>query len=134
MQVLNGKEKEILEMLSAYGLANYEARIYFTLLTIGEAKVLDITRRASVPQSKSYEVLESLRVKGFVELSEAERPKTFRAKLLEETTDMTIKARLKEVKQLERHMKKLSKVLQAMSPIHKKYKDVRLFTPSYRKR
>ena len=61
-------------MLGAYGLCKYEARMYFTLLTIGEAKVLDITRKASMPQSKAYEVLESLRGKGFVELSETERP------------------------------------------------------------
>jgi len=68
MRVVNGNEKEIVRMLNDFGLSGYEARMYFTLLTIGEAKVLEITRRASVPQSKAYDVLDSVRAKGFVEL------------------------------------------------------------------
>lgn len=54
MQVVNGKEKEIVGMLRDFGLSGYEAKMYFTLLTIGEAKVLKITRKASVPQSKAF--------------------------------------------------------------------------------
>lgn len=81
MRVVNSKEKEIVGMLNAFGLCGYEARMYFTLLAIGEAKVLDITRKASVPQSKSYETLERLKSKGFVELCSAERPKTYRARV-----------------------------------------------------
>jgi len=133
MQVVNGKENEVVGILRDFGLCGYEARMYFTLLTIGEAKVLDITRKASVPQSKAYEVLESLKDKGFVEMSEAERPKTYRARVLEEVTDNTIKARLKEIYQLEKHSKRLRKILQAVAPIHTKYREVRLFTPSYQR-
>jgi len=56
MQVVNGKEKEIIDKLKDFGSSMYEARMYFTLLTLGEAKVMEITRKAAVPQSKAYDV------------------------------------------------------------------------------
>jgi len=120
-------------MLNAFGLNGYEAKMYFTLLTIGEANVLDITKKASVPQSKAYEILESLRSKGFVELRGTEKPKTYRARVLEKATDITIKARQKEIRELEKHSEKLCKILQAEAPLHKKYREMRLFTPSYQR-
>ena len=72
MRVVNGREKEVVGMLNDFGWSMYEARIYFTLLTIGEAKAPYITRKASVPKSKAYAVLERLRAKGFVELNRAD--------------------------------------------------------------
>jgi len=134
MQVVNGKEKEVVGMLRDFGLCGYEARMYFTLLAIGEAKVLEITKKASVPKSKAYEILESLRSKGVVELCETERPKTYRARVLEEATDITIKARQKKVRELEKHHKKLDRILEAIAPMHQKYQELRLFTPSYKRR
>jgi sugar-specific transcriptional regulator TrmB len=38
MDVLNGKEREIVEILRAYGLNAYEAKAYFALLVSGESK------------------------------------------------------------------------------------------------
>jgi len=38
MNVVNGKEREIVEILRAYGLNGYEAKAYFTLLAAGESK------------------------------------------------------------------------------------------------
>ncbi len=63
MQVVNGKEEQIVKALAEYGLCNYEARMFFSMLTIGEAKALTISRKASVPNSKTYEVLDILIVK-----------------------------------------------------------------------
>ena len=77
MIVVNGKEKEIVDMLRDFGLCEYEARMYFTMLAIGEAKAMEITKKASIPKSKSYDVLERLIDKGFVELIRAERPKLY---------------------------------------------------------
>jgi len=82
MHVVNGEEREIVNMLKGFGSSEYEEKMYFTLLTIGEDKVLKITRKASVPQSKACDALDSLREKGFVELADAERPKTHRARVL----------------------------------------------------
>lgn len=63
--ILNGKV--VVEMLRDFGLSGYEARMYFVLLTLGEAKVTALTRRAYVPQSKGYEVLDRLIEKGFAQ-------------------------------------------------------------------
>jgi len=134
MRVVNGKEYEIVDKLNDFGLSGYEARMYFTLLTIGEAKVLEITRKASVAQSKAYDVLECLIAKGFVELNRTERPKTYRARVLEEITDITIRARQKEIRELEQHQRKLNQILQVITPLHSKYSGLRLFTLSYKRR
>ena len=134
MQVVNGSEEEVLSMLKGFGLCEYEARMYFTLLTIGEAKVTAITRKASVPQSRAYNVLESLRAKRFVELSRTDRPKMYRARALEEITHIAIKARQKEIQKMEENQSNLYHVLQSVAPLHRKYYRLRLFSPSYKRR
>ena len=93
MQVLNGNEREVLNMLKEFGLCQNEAKMYFTLLTIGESKVRIAMRKASVPEGKAYDVLRRLREKGFVQLNRTEGPKMYRAKVLDETANITIKAK-----------------------------------------
>lgn len=134
MQVVNGKEGKIIGMLRDFGLANYEARLYFTLLTIGEAKVCEATKKASVPQSKAYEVLDSLQMKGFVEQCNGERPKVYRANTLERVTKSAIRHRQRQIRELEKHQQKLYDILQAVVPIHEQYSGLRLFSPSYQRR
>ena len=133
MQVVNGKERAVVDMLRSFGLSTYEAKMYFALLTVGEAKVGVVTRKASVPQSKAYDVLENLTEKGFVELNVSERPKTYRARVLEEMTDITIRARQREILELEEYQRKLYEILQSIAPLHKKHDGLRLFTPSYQR-
>jgi sugar-specific transcriptional regulator TrmB len=132
MHVVNGKEREIVDMLGDFGLSGYEAKMYFTLLTIGEAKVIKITRKASVPQSKAYDVLDRLQEKGFVELS-GTAPKRYRARVLEEMTDITKRRMLKETYELEEKQQRLYSILQSIAPIHEKHSELRLFSPSYRR-
>jgi len=99
MQVVNGKEGEIIEMLRDFGLANYEAKLYFTLLTIGEAKVCEMTKKASVPQSKAYKVLDSLQLKGFVEQSDMVGPKRYRAHALDKVAKSAIRHRQRQIRE-----------------------------------
>jgi sugar-specific transcriptional regulator TrmB len=127
MQILNGNEEKIVRLLNDYGLSLYEARTYFTLLTVGRAKVLEITRKASVPQSKSYEVLESLIDKGFVELTRAERPKEYSAKALDEVTDFVAKERERQIRRMEANEAKLQRIVEAVAPMHKENNRLRLF-------
>lgn len=49
MNIVNGKEREVVEMLRSYGLNGYEAKAYFALLVEGESKVGQLARKASVP-------------------------------------------------------------------------------------
>jgi hypothetical protein len=46
MNVVNGKEREVVELLRGYGLCDYEAKVYFTLLAVGESKAGDVARKA----------------------------------------------------------------------------------------
>ena len=133
MQVVNGNQEEIVAALKEFGLCGYEAKMYFTLLTIGEAKAGVVARKASVPQSKAYNVLESLMAKGFVELI-AERPKQYRAKVLEEVTDILKRDKETQIQELELKKTRLQKILQEIAPVHRKYYGLRLFSPSYRRR
>ncbi|MCW4002628.1 MAG: hypothetical protein NWE95_01775 [Candidatus Bathyarchaeota archaeon] len=120
-------------MLRELGLSMYEARMYFTLLAIGESKVGIATRKASVPQSKAYYVLENLIEKGFVELSTAERPKKYRARLLDEMVEATIRTRQMEIREIEQHRRKLCGLLESITPMHQKYSGLRLFSPTYQR-
>jgi sugar-specific transcriptional regulator TrmB len=64
MNIVNGKEREIVEMLRGYGLNGYEAKVYFALLAVGESKTGDVVCKAGVPQSKVYDTLDNLHGKG----------------------------------------------------------------------
>ena len=53
------------------GLNAYEIDTYTALLEEGEMTAMEISRKASVPYSKIYEVLNSLKEKGWVKSSES---------------------------------------------------------------
>jgi len=107
--------------------------MYFTLLATGEAKVGIATSKASVPQSKAYDVLESLRDKGFVELIRAEKPKMYRALDLEQATGLVTRNKQRQIRELEHKERKLSQILEVIEPLHRKYEGLRLFSPSYQR-
>lgn len=133
MQVI-GSGKAIVEMLRDFGLSQYEARIYFALLTFGEAKVGTLTKRAYVPQSKAYGVLDKLISKGFAELSSEEMPKTYRAKTLEEVITRAISNEKEFIERLNRDFQSLKNILRAISPVYEKYGSFRLFSPNFERR
>jgi len=132
MQVGNGEV--VVDMLKDFGLSEYEARMYFTLLALGEAKVTAITRKASVPQSKAYDVLDRLIAKGFVELSKEERPKQYKAKAPKEVVVVAIAREEKRIRRLYNTYEMLESVLQAITPAHSEYNGLRFFSPKYRRR
>lgn len=59
-------------------MTEYESKAYFTLALLGPAKALEISKQASIPQSKIYSALESLMKKQLVEMFDG-RPKIFKA-------------------------------------------------------
>jgi sugar-specific transcriptional regulator TrmB len=63
------------ETLREMGLNAYEIDAYIVLLEGGQMTAMEISREASVPYSKIYEVLNSLKEKGWVKSSES-RPFT----------------------------------------------------------
>ncbi len=57
---------EVLDSLRSIGLNLYERKIFVALLAKGVATAAEVSEIASVPRSRSYDVLESLVDKGFV--------------------------------------------------------------------
>jgi sugar-specific transcriptional regulator TrmB len=110
--ILNGKA--VVEMLKDFGLGEYEARIYFVLLPLGEAKVAALTRKAYVPQSKGYEVLDSLVQKGFAEETDTGKSKTYRAKPLRKVALKVIAREQRFIKRLNSNWESLQKVVEAI--------------------
>jgi sugar-specific transcriptional regulator TrmB len=130
--IWNGKA--VVEMLRDFGLSEYEARMYFVLLTLGEAKVTALTKRAYVPQSKGYEVLDRLIDKGFAEQISTERPKKYRAKTLNRVMSRIISKSERFMKKLNSHFESLQSILNAVSPIYEEYDTFRLFSPIVQRR
>lgn len=130
--ILNGKA--VVEMLRDFGLGEYEARMYFVLLTLGEAKVTALTKKAYVPQSKGYEVLDRLIEKGFAEEINGGKPKTYRAKTLRKVASKVIAREQRFIKRLNSNFESLQKVVEAISPVYEKYGAFRLFSPIFSRR
>ncbi len=57
---------EVLDALKSIGLNLYERKIFVALLAKGVATAAEVSEIASVPRSRSYDILESLSDKGFV--------------------------------------------------------------------
>ena len=59
-------QKEIINQLKNIGLNSYESKLWLALLAKGVASAGELSDTASVPRSRSYDVLESLEKKGFI--------------------------------------------------------------------
>jgi sugar-specific transcriptional regulator TrmB len=59
------------ETLREMGLNAYETDAYIALLEGGQMTAMEISREAHVPYSKIYEVLNSLKEKGWIKSSES---------------------------------------------------------------
>ena len=66
-------QKDFLNKLKNFGLNNYEAKLWTALLSRGSSTAGDLSNIASVPRSRTYDVLESLEKKGFV-IAKLEKP------------------------------------------------------------
>lgn len=62
--------QDIRDILRKIGLSAYEIDAYTALLEGGQMTALEISREASVPYSKIYEVLNALKEKGWIKSSE----------------------------------------------------------------
>lgn len=60
---------EIINRLTTIGFNKYEAKVYLTLLENQEITAYEISKKSGVPQSKIYETMRSLVVKGISSIS-----------------------------------------------------------------
>jgi len=103
---------EAKDLLKKFGLSEYEALAYSTLLSLGSAKASIIGKDSGIPQSKVYEVLEQLANKQLVEFVGG-RPKEFRAIPPQVALTNLLEERKSELKELEESIK----LLQSIRPI-----------------
>lgn len=71
-------DDRIIDMLRSIGLTKYEAIVYVTLLSLGEASALDIVRSSGIPHPRVYDILASLNRRGLIEYTGG-KPKKYRA-------------------------------------------------------
>jgi sugar-specific transcriptional regulator TrmB len=69
MLVLNGHSREIIEKFHVFGLCEYESRAYFALQVCGRTKANDLWKKAGLPQSRIYCIIQQLMMKGLVEIT-----------------------------------------------------------------
>ncbi|HEU13050.1 MAG: TrmB family transcriptional regulator [Thermoplasmata archaeon] len=112
MKTKKFKDDEFLLYLYTFDLNNYEARVYETLLKLGETTAWQIALQSNVPQAKIYEVLSSLESKGFVERAVG-RPLKFRP----------IEPEISLPQVIEKFKNEYSKKLEMMEKAFKEIKD-----------
>ncbi|MCL5989907.1 MAG: TrmB family transcriptional regulator, partial [Candidatus Thermoplasmatota archaeon] len=61
--------ENIFEGLSKFGLSPYEIKVLSTLLMQGEQTSTQVVRASGVPQPRIYDIFDSLKRKGFIEVS-----------------------------------------------------------------
>jgi len=109
------EKEEILKMLHKFGLTEYEAAAYSTLVFLGSAKAGKISKGSNIPQSKIYGVLDQLMEKQLVEFLGG-RPKEFKAIPPKVALGNLIENKEKEIKGLYEKAEMLSKFLRPLPP------------------
>ncbi|MBO3762976.1 MAG: TrmB family transcriptional regulator [Thermoproteota archaeon] len=91
----------LVNLFREYGLKEYEAKAYISLLFSGELTASELSRISEIPQPRIYDVLNSLKLKGLVEIKQ-ERPQKFRAvepKIALQILSNDLLAKLSNIKQ-----------------------------------
>lgn len=108
-------DKRLIQTLKEFGLTEYEASAYIALNILGKGKASEISKKANIPQSKIYEVLESLARKELVEFIGG-KPKEFKAidfhlglQTLLEKEERRIFELKKKIERLKNELKELKK-------------------------
>ncbi len=99
--------------LREMGLNAYEIDAYITLLEVGQMTAMDISQEAKVPYSKMYEVLNSLKEKGWIKSSETRPFKYYPVPPLEATR--STKLRLED-----KYLVWENTVTQTLQPLYEK--------------
>ena len=134
MFVLNGNADRILKTLKSCGLNEYESKVYFTLLLTERSKMGELSKKSSVPQSKVYWVVEGLRDKGLVDVSE-EMPKIAVPRRFESYLSRAINKKQKEISNLIESGNSIRDTIYCLKPVAVKFRNkYRVFEPKHRRR
>ncbi|MBM3905705.1 MAG: TrmB family transcriptional regulator [Thaumarchaeota archaeon] len=104
-----GKEREITVSLEEFGLSQYEARAYVTLITKGTISASDVAYYAELPRTKVYPVLLKLQQKKLVIISRS-KPIMCTAIAPEDAFDEIVHEQISKVDAMNTLVSKLKKI------------------------
>jgi len=114
-------EKAFLDKLKEFGLNSYESKLWTALLSRGKSTAGELADISGVPRSRSYDVLEGLEKKGFIDMKNA-KPIEYVAvppsKVLDKMKAKLTQRSKEQVEQLE--FLKKSKILDELNNLHSK--------------
>lgn len=106
---LADESSDLVAGLQAFGLTEYESRIYYALLSNGACTVNQIQYASGVPRTKVYQVSQQLTRKGLLRMVEGAKPSRFEAQPPEVLQSILIE-RERKVRSLRKSMAALKKV------------------------
>ncbi|MBM3903577.1 MAG: TrmB family transcriptional regulator [Thaumarchaeota archaeon] len=104
-----GKEREITVSLEEFGLSQYEARAYVTLITKGTISASDVAYYAELPRTKVYPVLLKLQQKKLAIISKS-KPVMCTAIAPEDAFDEIVHEQISKVEAMNTLVSKLKKI------------------------
>jgi sugar-specific transcriptional regulator TrmB len=104
-----GKEREITVSLEEFGLSQYEARAYVTLITKGTISASDVAYYAELPRTKVYPVLLKLQQKKLAIISKS-KPVMCTAIAPEDAFDEVVHEQINKVDAMNTLVSKLKKI------------------------
>lgn len=105
----------LIETLSEIGLTKGEAKVYISLLKVGESKVGPIIKASLISRSKVYDILERLKSKGIVSNVEKQGVMNYQA-LPPKTLLNLLKKKEEKLKEQEKLLKKTLPGLMSLQP------------------
>ncbi|MBU3896525.1 MAG: hypothetical protein KJ697_01155 [Nanoarchaeota archaeon] len=87
--------EEFIATLKSFGMTEYEARAYLTLLRLDVCTAEDVSEAGSIPLPRVYDTITELQKKGFVLVTKS-RPKKFKAVEIDKALNNFIDATKKE--------------------------------------
>jgi hypothetical protein len=134
MLLLNGKTEKTVSSLKSLLLTDYEAKVYFTLLVVGESKAGTVSKLSGVPQSKMYDVLSNLEERKLVTKTQA-RTAVFKASPLNVILEQFRAERIEEVRKATVATKFLGEVLDSLEGLAEQFEgQFRIFDTPVRRR
>ena len=72
------EKAELVDTMKKFGLSEYEAKVYIALISLGPSRAGKLSAESDIPQSKIYDVLNSLSMKEAIEIYPG-RPNEYKA-------------------------------------------------------
>ena len=113
------ENKVIIKQLIEFGLSDKEAKVYLALIELEVATVTEISKTANIKRSSTYVVLESLKEKGLVSMSEDKKVQNYVAI----SPDMLLLEAQTRAKKAEDIKIKISEIVPELKALHKDTKQ-----------